>query len=83
MLAALIVATLEDPPVEQSMGRYQSVPGSPGGESPGVRRLISRPRRHRGALTSGAFWAEMWRGVKDTFEHLRHGARRLYTCPSA
>ena len=46
VLAALIVATLEDPPVEQSMGRYQSVPGSPGGGSPGLRGLIiSRPRR--------------------------------------
>ena len=27
VLAAIIVLTLEDPPVEQSMGKYQSVPG--------------------------------------------------------
>ena len=72
VLAALIVATLEDPPVEQSMGRYQSVPGSPGGESPGGARA-NKPSAAAAAatLTSGAFWAEMWRGVKETFEHLR------------
>ena len=56
VLAALIVATLEDPPVEQSMGRYQSVPGSPGGESPGGSKA-NKPSAAAAAatLTSGAF----------------------------
>jgi len=79
VLAALIVATLEDPPVEQSMGRYQSVPGSPGGESPGGSKA-NKPSAAAAAatLTSGAFWAEMWRGVKDTFEHLRRRATFIH-----
>jgi MFS family permease len=73
VLAAIIVLTLEDPPVEQSMGKYQSVPGdeAEAGGKPSAANTAA-------TLTSSAFWAEMWRGVKETFEHLRKRATFIH-----
>ena len=66
VLAALLLLTLEDPPVE-SIEKYTAGTVSPGG----TRRPAPSGGGTLAALGDGRFWADVWGGIKECASHLR------------